>query len=79
MDAGGEAPGGPSRPPLELTNVWGGSLSLGHPFGATAGRLLTTASRRLQLEGKRYAVIAGCAAGGQGSAILLENATGKGA
>jgi acetyl-CoA acyltransferase len=67
------------RPPLEQTNVWGGSLSLGHPFGATGGRLLTTASRRLQLEGKRYAVIAGCAAGGQGSAILLENATGKGA
>jgi acetyl-CoA acyltransferase len=67
------------RPPLEKTNLWGGSLSLGHPFGATGGRLLTTASRRLQLEGARYAVIAGCAAGGQGSAILLENPEGKGA
>lgn len=60
-------------PPLEKVNVWGGSLSLGHPFGATGGRLLTTASRRLELFGGRYAVVAGCAAGGQGSAILLEN------
>lgn len=63
----------PGEIPEEKLNVWGGSLSLGHPFGATGGRLLTTASRRLQLEGQRYAVIAGCAAGGQGSAILLEN------
>jgi len=59
--------------PMEKLNVWGGSLSVGHPFGATGGRLLTTASHRLRLTGARYAVIAGCAAGGQGSAILLEN------
>jgi acetyl-CoA acyltransferase len=60
-------------PPLERVNIWGGSLSLGHPFGATGARLVTTAARRLSLLGGRYAVIAGCAAGGQGSAILLEN------
>ena len=59
--------------PLEKINVWGGSLSLGHPFGATGGRLLTTAAHRLSLGGAKYAVVAGCAAGGQGSAILLEN------
>lgn len=59
--------------PLEKMNVWGGSLSLGHPFGATGGRLLETAARRLEREGGRYAVVAGCAAGGHGSAILLEN------
>lgn len=59
--------------PLDKVNVWGGSLSLGHPFGATGGRLLKTAARRLQVTGARYAVIAACAAGGQGSAILLEN------
>ncbi len=63
----------PGAPPLEKVNIWGGSLSLGHPFGATGGRLLTTATRRLELFGGRYAVMAGCAAGGQGSAILLEN------
>ncbi len=60
--------------PLEKLNVWGGSVSVGHPFGATGGRLLTTAAHRLNLSGKKYAVVAGCAAGGQGSAILLENA-----
>lgn len=58
--------------PLEKLNLWGGSLSLGHPFGATGGRLLLTAARRLEHEKGRYAVVSGCAAGGQGSAILLE-------
>jgi acetyl-CoA acyltransferase len=59
--------------PLERINAWGGSLSLGHPFGATGGRLIATATRRLQATGHRWAVISGCAAGGHGSAILLEN------
>jgi len=59
--------------PLEKLNAWGGSLSIGHPFGATGGRLLWTAARRLQEEKVRYAVVSGCAAGGHGSAILLEN------
>ena len=59
--------------PLEKINIYGGSLSLGHPFAATGGRLLTTASKRLQKEKAKYAVVAGCAAGGHGSAILLEN------
>lgn len=59
--------------PMDKLNVWGGSLSIGHPFGATGGRLLTTAAHRLALGGHKYAVIAGCAAGGQGSAILLKN------
>jgi acetyl-CoA acetyltransferase family protein len=59
--------------PLEKINTWGGSLSIGHPFGATGGRLLTTATHRLEVTGERYAVVTGCAAGGHGSAILLEN------
>lgn len=59
--------------PMEKINVWGGSLSLGHPFGATGGRLLTTASRRLKHSNARYAIVTGCAAGAQGSAVLLEN------
>jgi acetyl-CoA acetyltransferase family protein len=59
--------------PLERINAWGGSLSLGHPFGATGGRLIATACRRLQATGHRWAVISGCAAGGHGSAILVEN------
>jgi acetyl-CoA acyltransferase len=59
--------------PLEKLNVWGGSVSLGHPFGATGGRLLTTAAHRHEVSGERYAIVTGCAAGGHGSAILLEN------
>jgi acetyl-CoA acyltransferase len=61
--------------PLEKINIWGGSLSLGHPFGATGVRLLMTAAKRLQHQGARYAVVSGCAAGGHGSAILLANPT----
>lgn len=59
--------------PLEKINIWGGSLSIGHPFGATGVRLLLTAAKRLQEQSQRFAVVSGCAAGGHGSAILLEN------
>ena len=59
--------------PLEKINIWGGSLSLGHPFGATGARLLYTAAKRLELSGSKYAVVSGCAAGGHGSAMLLQN------
>ena len=51
--------------PIEKLNTWGGSLSIGHPFGATGVRLVTTAANRLQKEGGRYALVAACAAGGQ--------------
>ncbi|HEX7004943.1 MAG TPA: acetyl-CoA C-acyltransferase [Trueperaceae bacterium] len=57
---------------LEKINPWGGSLSLGHPFGATGARLLTTAVNRLHAEDGRYAVVTACAAGGLGHAMLLE-------
>ncbi|XP_051775212.1 trifunctional enzyme subunit beta, mitochondrial-like [Erpetoichthys calabaricus] len=59
-------------PPLEKVNKWGGSLSLGHPFGATGSRLLTMAAHRLQKEGGQFALVAACAAGGLGHAIILE-------
>lgn len=53
-------------------NTKGGSLALGHPFGATGSRLVTTASRRLQQENERFALLAACADGGMGHACLLE-------
>jgi acetyl-CoA acyltransferase len=53
-------------------NTKGGSLSLGHPFGATGSRLVTTASRRLQQEQERFALLAACADGGLGHAAILE-------
>jgi len=60
--------------PMDKINTWGGSLSLGHPFGATGGRLVMTAARRLAEEKTQWAVVAGCAAGGQGSAMLIQRA-----
>jgi acetyl-CoA acyltransferase len=60
------------RLPLEKFNTWGGSLSIGHPFGATGVRLVTTAANRLLDEDGSLAVVAACAAGGQGHALLLE-------
>lgn len=52
-------------PPLEKFNNWGGSLSLGHPFGATGCRLVMAAAHRLRKEGGQYGLVAACAAGGQ--------------
>lgn len=53
-------------------NAWGGSLSVGHPFGATGGRLVTTCCRRLEHEDGRYGLVAACASGALGYAIVLE-------
>lgn len=53
-------------------NAWGGSLSVGHPFGATGARLITTCCHRLQHEHARYGVIAACAAGALGIGLVLE-------
>lgn len=57
---------------MDKLNLWGGSLSFGHPFGATGNRLAMTLAHRLQDEGGRYGVLAACAAGGQAVGHLLE-------
>ena len=57
---------------LSKMNTKGGSLAVGHPFGATGSRLVTTAARRLQQENERFALLAACADGGMGHACLLE-------
>ena len=53
-------------------NAWGGSLSIGHPFGATGARLLTNCAHRMRHEGARYGLVAACAAGGLGIGVVLE-------
>jgi acetyl-CoA acyltransferase len=53
-------------------NVHGGSIALGHPFGATGARMVTTMANELALTGKRAAVLGICAAGGLGAAAVLE-------
>jgi acetyl-CoA acyltransferase len=57
---------------MDRLNARGGSLSLGHPFGATGARLVTTAANRLHEEDGQWALVAACAAGGQGHAMLVE-------
>jgi acetyl-CoA acetyltransferase family protein len=58
--------------PMDKFNLWGGSLSIGHPFGATGGRLLTTTCNRLKHEKGTYGLLAACAAGAHGHAMLIK-------
>merc|ERR1712088_467048 len=58
--------------PVEKLNNWGGSLSIGHPFGATGVRLAMHTAHRLIKEDGQFGLIAACAAGGQGVGMLLE-------
>lgn len=53
-------------------NIHGGSLALGHPFGATGARMVSTMANELARTGKRTALLGLCAAGGLGAAALLE-------
>ncbi len=55
-------------------NLWGGSLAIGHPFGATGARLVATAANRLHEEDGQHALIAACAGGAHGHAMILERA-----
>lgn len=53
-------------------NAWGGSLSVGHPFGATGARLVVNAVHRMRHEESRYGVVAACAAGALGIGLVFE-------
>jgi acetyl-CoA acyltransferase len=55
-------------------NVHGGSVALGHPFGATGARMVTTMANELHESGKRYALLNICTAGGIGAGAVLERA-----
>jgi len=53
-------------------NIYGGSLSIGHPFGATGARMVTTVANELANSGRETALLGICAAGGLGAAAVLE-------
>jgi len=55
-------------------NVNGGAIAIGHPLGATGVRLALTLARELKRSGSRYGIASACIGGGQGIAMLLENA-----
>jgi acetyl-CoA acyltransferase 2 len=58
----------------EITNQCGGAIALGHPLGASGSRITAHLVHALQRTGKKYAVGSACIGGGQGIALVLENA-----
>jgi acetyl-CoA acetyltransferase len=53
-------------------NVCGGSIALGHPFGATGARLTTTLANEMKRRAARFGLVSVCAQGGMGFAMVLE-------
>jgi acetyl-CoA C-acetyltransferase len=60
---------------LERVNVNGSGISLGHPIGATGGRILATLLRELNRRGGRYGLETMCIGGGQGMSAVFERST----
>ena len=58
-----------------LLNVNGGAVSIGHPVSATAGRMILTLSKEMKRRQIPFGIAALCIGGGQGGAIVLENAS----
>jgi acetyl-CoA C-acetyltransferase len=57
----------------EIVNRHGGAIAIGHPLGASGGRILGTLARDLQRTGGRWGVACICIGVGQGLAVVLEN------
>jgi len=60
----------------ERTNVNGGAIALGHPLAATGTRLLLTLVHELRRRGATYGLATACIGGGQGIAMVIQNAGG---
>jgi acetyl-CoA C-acetyltransferase len=58
--------------PWDKLNVNGGSIALGHPFGMTGARIMTTLLNGLEDAGKTYGLETMCVGGGQGMAMIVE-------
>ena len=56
----------------EILNVLGGSIAIGHPFGATGARLATTLANEMVRRDVQFGLISVCAQGGMGYAMVLE-------
>ncbi len=56
----------------DRTNVSGGSIAIGHPFGATGARLVTTLANEMRRRDVEFGLISICAQGGMGYAMVLE-------
>jgi acetyl-CoA C-acetyltransferase len=62
--------------PIDLAklNVKGGSIAIGHPFGATGARVVATMAKLLAEKGSGRGLISVCAAGGMGVTAIMEAA-----
>ena len=60
------------HPDVDSINVMGGSIAIGHPFGATGARLTTTLLHEMRRRDVELGLITVCAAGGLGFAMVLE-------
>lgn len=60
------------HPDLDAINVMGGSIAVGHPFGATGGRVVTTLLNEMVRRDVEFGLATVCAAGGLGVAMVLE-------
>jgi acetyl-CoA acyltransferase len=60
------------HPPLDVINVMGGSLAIGHPFAATGGRITMTLLNEMKRRDVGLGMVTVCAAGGMGFAMVLE-------
>ena len=58
--------------PFDKLNVSGGAIAVGHPFGMTGARIMTTLIHNLQYHDKQYGVESMCVGGGQGMAMVIE-------
>jgi len=58
---------------LDRVNIKGGAIAIGHPLGASGGRVLGTLARILLVEEAKYGCATLCGAGGQGGATIIEN------
>ena len=58
--------------PMEKLNVHGGAIALGHPFGMTGARIMTTLIHGLQSKDKTFGLETMCVGGGQGLAMIVE-------
>ena len=58
--------------PLEKLNPHGGAIALGHPFGMTGARIMTTLLNDLETDDKTIGLETMCVAGGQGQAMVVE-------
>jgi acetyl-CoA C-acetyltransferase len=57
----------------DIVNTQGGAIAIGHPLGASGGRILGTLARRLERSRERWGVAVICIGVGQGLAVVLEN------